>query len=263
MKISNEDLQKLIESLYKNTDKELKTILKSQLTIRGKILNEVANIMLIYSIENDIMSMSKTEQRKEMEKLLIITKMYVKSGAETQISIISDLLTSTVKKELEFFNYNPKGKDIEKIVKEHYKGKHFSSRVWENEKELAKAINKHLDQFVKGKVSVNDIKKIITTDFNNGAYNTKRLVNTEVARVQDRAFNKFGEAVGIKYVRYNAELDSKTCDDCSQYDGKVFRFDKKIELPRHPLCRCYYEIVEDEYNDKVIENFINDSYYEK
>lgn len=261
--LNKKEYNKLVKMLYDNADDELKRILKRQIQIRGKILSEIGNILLIYSIDNNVMAMTKEEQEKEMEKLGKITKQYIQSGARTQIAIITALLGKNIEEQYKFYNYNADKKDIKKIVAEHYKGKHFSDRVWENETEVARQINKHINDFVVGKIDVNDIKHIIMTDFNNGAYNTKRLVNTEVARVQDRAFTRFGEEVGIKYVRYNSELDSKTCDDCQQYDGKVFAFNNKIETPKHPMCRCYYEIVDDEYKGKVETNFKNDKYYEK
>lgn len=244
MKLTDKQVQNFMKSLYKNGDDELKKLFKHQVSVKNNILSEVANIMLIYVIENDVMIMSKLEQDKEMKKLGNMINSYMKADAEMQISIIYNLLNSTVDNTFKFYSYNAKKRDVEKIIKKHYKGKHFSDRVWENEEEVAKYMKKQLDDFLKGKVSVNKIKKNVETLFNSGAYNAKRLAETEISRCASEAFNRFGEEVGIKKVRYNAILDSKTCDDCIQYEGKIFDWDKKIETPRHPMCRCYYDIVE-------------------
>lgn len=243
-KISSKQLQEFIEQLYKNGDKELKTLFKHQVEIRGAILDEIANIMLIYTIENNVMNMSKVEQQKEMQKLSNIIKDYISADATMQISIISGILKNTVNDTYSFYSYNAKKKDVENIINENFKGKHFSSRVWDNEEEVARYLNKQIDNFLKGNISVNKIKKNIEATFNTSAYNAKRLTETEISRCQNKAFNKFGEEVGIRKVKYNAILDSKLCTDCEQYNGKVFDFNSKIELPRHPNCRCYYEVEE-------------------
>ncbi len=243
MKLSKKQVQAFMEQLYSNGDKELKRLFEYQYKIKGAILDEIANIMLIYVIENDVMSMSKIEQKKEMQKLSGIINNYAKSDAEMQIKIISNLLANTVNDTFKLYSYNAKKKDINKILKENFKGKHFSERVWDNENEVAKYLNKQLQDFIKGKVSVNKIKKNVDTTFNSGAYNAKRLAETEISRCQSSAFDKFGEEVGIKKVKYNATL-CNTCDKCKADDGKIFDFKDKIELPRHPFCQCYYDIIE-------------------
>lgn len=244
MKLSEKQVQDFMEQLYKNGDKELKELFKHQYGIKGAILSEVANIMLIYIVENDVIKMSAIEQQKEMNKLNNIINNYIKADAEIQIAIISGLLANTTKDTFRLYSYNAKKKEVEKILKEGFKGKHFSDRVWENENEVAKYLNKQIQDFIKGNVSVNKIKKNIENTFNSGAYNAKRLTETEISRCTSSAFNRFGEEVGIKKVKYNAILDSKTCENCSQYDGKIYDFNNKLDLPKHPMCRCYYDIVE-------------------
>lgn len=242
MKLSEKQVQAFMQSLYDNGDKELKELFEHQYKIKGAILQEVANIMLIYVIENDVIKMSATEQKKEMKKLGNIINSYIKADAEMQISIISNLLANTVSDTFRFYSYNAKKKEVEKIVKEHYKGLHFSSRVWENENEVASYMQKQIEEFLKGKVSVNKIKNNVEDLFNTSAYNAKRLTETEVSRCASSAFDRFGQEIGIKKVRYNAQLEA--CEKCKTYDGKPYDFDDKPYLPKHPLCRCYYDIIE-------------------
>lgn len=243
-KISSKELQDFMEQLYKNGDKELKALFKHQIEIRGAILEEVANIMLIYTIQNNVINISKTEQQKQIKKLSNIIKDYINADATMQISIISGILKNTVNDTYSFYSYNAKKKDVENIINDNFKGKHFSERVWNNEEEVAKHLNKQIQDFLKGDISVNKIKENIEATFNSSAYNAKRLTITEISRCQNKAFDRFAEEVGIKKVKYNAILDLKLCDDCKQYDGKIYEFNKKIELPRHPMCRCYYEVEE-------------------
>lgn len=242
MKLTDKQVQNFMKSLYKNGDSELKKLFKHQLTMKNDVLSEVSNIMLIYVIENDVMSMTTLEQNKEMKKLGNLINSYMKADAEMQISIIYSLLSNTVNGTFEFYSYNAKRKEVEKIIQDHYKGMHFSDRVWENENAVVRHMNKEIKAFIKGEISVNKIKNNIESLFNTSAYNSKRLAETEIARCSNAAFNKFAEKVGVEKVRYNAELES--CPICKPFDGKPFDFDKKLEIPRHPLCRCYYDIIE-------------------
>ena len=246
MKISEKQVQAFMKSLYDNGDKELKRLFKHQYKIKGAILSEVANIMLIYVIENDVMVMSAAEQQKEMQKLSNIINSYMKADAEMQISIISSLLANTTKDTFRFYSYNAKKKEVEKILNESFKGKHFSNRVWDNENEVAKYLNKQIEEFIKGGVSVNKIKNNIEDTFNSGAYNAKRLTETEISRCANSAFNRFAEEVEVKRVRRNEILDSKTCEKCMSHDGDEWDFNnpKKPDLPVHPCCRAYWDIIE-------------------
>lgn len=242
MKLTDKQVQNFMKSLYKNGDDELKKLFKHQLTMKNDVLSEVANIMLIYAVENDVMTMTTLEQNKEMKKLGNLINSYMRADAEMQISIIYSLLNKSVDSTFKFYSYNAKRKDVEKIITSHYEGMHFSDRVWLLENEVVKHMKKELEEFIKGKVSVNKIKKNVETLFNSGAYSAKRLAETEISRCASEAFNKFGDEVGIKKVRYNAELEA--CDKCKPYDGKPYDFDDKPELPKHPFCRCYYDIIE-------------------
>ena len=47
------------------------------------------------------------------------------------------------------------------------------------------------------------------------------------------------KAVGVKDVMWVTEQDHKTCGECKELDGEIFKLD---EAPTkiHPNCRCYY-----------------------
>lgn len=245
MKLTDKQVQDFMKSLYKNGDSELKKLFKHQLTMKNDVLSEVADIMLIYVIENDVMTMTTLEQDKEMKKLGNLVNSYMKADAKMQIDIINSLLSNTVNGTFELYSYNAKRKEVKKIIEDHYKGMHFSDRVWDNENAVAKHMKKEIEDFIKGKTSINKIKKNVESLFNTSAYNAKRLTDTEISRCANSAFDRFAEEVGIKKVRYNAELEA--CPICKPYDGEPFDFDKKLDLPRHPLCRCYYDIADENY----------------
>lgn len=233
-----------IESLYKLAEKQLKIIYRHKRLNRDVLLQEVANILLTYTIANDVMVMDSATIEKEYKKMSKLIIDISKGEAASQEKIIEELLSTVVKETFSFYNYNKGFKDVKKIIEDNFKGKHFSERIWSNEKEVANHLDKKVKDFLKGKVNVNQIRKDIEKTFNASAYNSKRLVETEVSRVSSNAFDRYCEETGVKKVRYNATLDSKLCDDCGKYHDKVFDIKDKLETPRHPCCRCFYTIEE-------------------
>lgn len=243
MKHSQKEVQNFVESLYKKSDETIKELLKHQHKGKKQFEEEVMNLIFTYVVQNDMMNMSRAEQKKEIRKLDKFIDEFYKADAELQIKLLYSLLEDTTGKTFRFYEYNADKKEVKKIVKQAYKGRHFSENVWENETQTAKYMKKQLYSFIEGKVNVNQITTNITKLFNNSHYEARRLAQTEVARCQSAAFDRFGEEVGIKKVKYNATL-CNTCDKCKADDGKVFDFKNKPELPRHPCCHCFYEVYE-------------------
>lgn len=240
------DEEKFMEGLYDEANEDLKEVYKKQKENRDELLKELAIVMLTYTVLDGLMSLRSNDKSKEYKRLssLIISSM--KGQRVIQENVLTNILNNTVKKTFDFYSYNAGLKDVKEIIDSNFKGKHFSDRVWENEQETAKRLHKQVNDFLNGKVNVNQIKKDIEKTYNTSAYNSKRLVETEVNHCSSNAFDRFCIETGVEKVRYNAILDSKLCSDCAQYNGKIFDFNKKIELPRHPLCRCFYEIVDEE-----------------
>ncbi len=52
---------------------------------------------------------------------------------------------------------------------------------------------------------------------------------------------------------WHSEDDERICDDCAEYDGKIFEDKDDIpEVPLHPNCRCWVEEIELDDNGKPI-----------
>lgn len=231
-----------IEELYNEADEELKEVYKQQKESRDDILTEIAMVMLTYTVLDGLMDIKKKDKDKLYKSLSGLIISNYKKTSDKEVKVLTNILESTVKKTFKFYRYNFNLNDVRKIIEDNFKGKHFSERIWENENEVAKKLHSQIKNFLNGKVNVNQIKKDIEKTFNTSAYNAKRLVTTEVSRCSSDSFNSFCEETGVKKVRYNATLDNKLCTDCAQYHDKVFHLKDKIEVPRHPLCRCFYTI---------------------
>lgn len=237
------DEEKFVEDLYEEANEQLKEVYKEQKEIRNELLQEIAMIMLTYTIIDGVMSVRKEDRDKAYKKISSLILINCNNIGKKQVNAINDILKSTVNKTFEFYNYNTNLKDVRKIIESNFKGKHFSERVWENENEVAKYLHKQVNNFLNGKINVNQIKKDIERTFNTSAYNAKRLVTTEVSRCQNEAFRKLCEETNVKKVKRNAILDSKTCDDCYPLNGRVYEL-KDIPQISHPMCRCFYEVYE-------------------
>lgn len=244
MIIMNKELE-FIESLYEMSDEELKKFYKILKSNRDDVLQKIANIMLDYNINNDSMKINSIEKNKLIGKMTSEIKFIFNNVSKEEVEFIDDLLTIVAKESFKFWNYNIDFKDVRKIISENFKGKHFSDRVWNNEQQVAEVLHKSINDFLDGKINVNQIKSTVKNVFNNSAYNTRRLVETEVARVQDNAFKKFCRETEVKNIKRVAILDLNTCQRCAADDGRIYELNKSPDLPVHPLCRCFFTIIDD------------------
>lgn len=245
------DILEFIKSLYDDSDENITDVYKAQKENRDELLKAIASIMLTYTIVNNIMSMSRKEKTETYNKLSKIITDSSREQAKNTEKFIRNTLTNTAGKTFDHYSYNAGLKDVQSIINENFKGKHFSDRVWNNETEVAKHLHKQVNDFLQGKVNVNQIKKDIEKTFNADAYNVKRLTETEISRVQNESFKRLCNETGVKKVKYNATLDSKTCNDCAEFDGKIYELGSEIQIPRHPFVVASMRLL----NDFLIEAF--------
>ncbi len=235
--------EKFIEGLYDEANEQLKEVYKEQKQNRDELLREIALIMLTYTIIDGLMSLKSKNKRNEYRSLSRLITTATQGQKATQTRVINNILGNTVKNTFDFYSYNANLKDVKKIIENNFKGKHFSTRVWDNEKKVAEHLHKQVKNFLDGKVNVNQIKKDIEKTYNNNAYEVKRLVETEVNRCEDDAFKKFCKETGVKKVRRNEVLDRRTCSECADLDGKIYDLNDAPGVV-HPLCRGFNSIEE-------------------
>jgi len=232
-----------IESLYDEADKQIKEVYKEQKDNRDELLKQIANIMITYTVLNDLMKLSIADKKKEYNRLSkVVIKASLGQGA-TQNRVIEEMLSSVINKTYDFYSYNVGLKDVKEIIGNNFKGKHFSTRVWEKEEYVAKHLHKQVNDFLNGKVNVNQIKKNIEKTYNASAYNAHRLVETEINRVEDESFKRFCKETNVKKVMRNEVLDMATCSECEGLNGNIYNLDDAPGVV-HPLCRGFNTIVE-------------------
>lgn len=246
----NDLIIKLLSELYNNLD--VNSIYKNIKRDREVILDRISRVLLTYTVDNSRLVLSAGDRDKLYKDLSAIIDNLCKEEITTEKKLITKVLKESAKDRYGINNYilslgmsfklkKIADKELDKIIKATVKGKNYSSRIWDNKNQIAKVLKSDIKKFLNGEIDVNSIEKKIKDRFNSNAYNSKRLVETEVARVMEESNNKWQEDRNIEYVMYCATLDNKTCDKCKQYDSKVYKKgEEPVKLPQHPLDRCTY-----------------------
>lgn len=240
------------EQLNNKADEQIQEFHVEQKENRDSILNEIAKIMLSYSIVESIMSIGSSDKAKLKSRLNTLIQNKIQSEVNSETLKTKELLESTGKNKYNINNYindigtndkldiNPvEDETLDKISNNKVDNKTWSDRLWDNKNDLQKDLKAEIDDFLNGKTTVNEIEEKIKKKYNKNAYETKRLVHTEIARVQEEINQTWAKEHNIKYQMFMATLDYKTSERCRGLDGKVFEFDdsNKPIPPLHPFCR--------------------------
>lgn len=231
---------KFIKSIY--DDISLDKVYKQQRENETSILQAIAMLILSFLVLDNVMKLKEEEKKTNKAELFLLINSIFILDKNISKKTLETLLIDTTKKVYKYYG----GKELTKkqlrdIVKVSFKGKTFSKRIWDNSNKVSKLLKKDIDKFLKGKISVNDIKNHISKHFKVNKYNINRLVNTEISRVINDATILYCRENNLR-VRYVAELDNKTCHDCKDYDGMTCKVSEiPFELPQHANCRCYWE----------------------
>jgi len=208
-----------------------------------------------------LLSVIETEDslKEDIERLLFlfskgkITKRKLKSE-------INDLINS-------FFDAF--GSDFEEVLQQSYSKSFFETAfvVQLIRNEFKKAVPGNLNMkwhinkesyvedmlFYKGRLQQDILKELnrgiiydqdisVEKAFKTLKNSTKAMIDTECTYAERQGVKSAFDNENIKKYRYLATLDTKTCEDCSELDGKVFLVkDAEVGVnysPMHPHCRC-------------------------
>lgn len=123
-----------------------------------------------------------------------------------------------------------------------FKNATFSERIWLNQDQLKNSLSSVLSNaLIQGK-NPREFIPLIRKKFDVSRCNAKRLLRTEIARVQTQAQAESYEANGIDEYEYIACSLKDVCPLCKEMDGKTFKL-KDMEIgenapPMHPNCHC-------------------------
>lgn len=232
---------------------------------QDRLMQEIANIMLKYDIKEEYLKLSDIDKQKLNKTLTNEVLPLIQGETDETKKAINNLLSNYARDEylfnsfllsigLDFKLKMITDKELKKIINSKVQGELWSSRLWSNKNKLQKELRKEIFDFLNGKTSVNSIYKRLEDLFKRNRYETKRLTETELARVMQEANNKFGENHNVDWQMFSATLDMKTSKICRSYDGKKFRIDDKSKPvpPLHPNCRsCLINIPSADYEPRT------------
>lgn len=179
--------------------------------------------LLRLNIELELLGLISDEERFLLDEL---TK-----SARAEYERLSGILGESI-------NHNEKA--IKTIVNSSFMSATWSDRLWANQTALRAELDKLLHRgIVQGK-NPRELARELRKTFDASVYNSKRLLITEMARVQEEVFEDSMRQAGIGEYEYIAEPTA--CDICADLDGKVFKLEDaevgKNMYPMHPFVNA-------------------------
>ena len=157
---------------------------------------------------------------------------------------------------------------IKKALENEWSGANYSSRIWSNTDNLAKAIKNEVVIGLNKGLNYRTMSQNIAKKFETSYRNAERLVRTETNHIQNQATLMGYTDAGVVKYQFLAVLDSRTSHICSELNGEVFKTENAMEgenyPPMHPHCRSttvpyeYSDSESDSVNETQKEELRND-----
>lgn len=152
--------------------------------------------------------------------------------------------------------------NLKSLVEGDVQAAHFSDTLWTHHEEMMSGLATNLRRAVtmgeNPTKTASAFQRAFEKERQKTSFNAKRLLVTELARVQGNAQKEAYTRSG--YDSYIFLPESKACKVCKPLNDKVFKIkDMKVGLnmfPMHPFCRCSTapELSEEEYERLIKES---------
>ena len=182
---------------------------------------------------------------------------------DTLADVYEDTYTSFVE-DLNFKKGVISSSTIKMALEQEWSGANYSSRIWSNIDNLAKAIKNEVIVGLNRGINYRTMSQNIAKKFDTSYKNAERLVRTETAHVQNQATLMGYKDSGVVKYEFLAVLDSRTSHTCASLNGEVFKTENAMEgenyPPMHPRCRSttvpyeYSDVFSDEPEKEDFEN---------
>nr|DAJ38793.1 MAG TPA: minor capsid protein [Caudoviricetes sp.] len=131
---------------------------------------------------------------------------------------------------------------IKTVLDRPWSGANFSERLWTNTDKLARTVKQEIVNGMIQGINLQTMTKRVSERFETAKKNdVERLLRTEVNYTLNQATLDSYKEAGIEKYEFNATLDSRTSQICSELHGNIFEI-KNIAVglnypPMHPRCR--------------------------
>jgi len=233
-------------------DNKIKPILQAYKRVLEDIRTDIAKIYAEYSVDG-VLKIGKQQRYtilKQIEKKLI---KQAKELGHIDIGYTTKILEDVFKESYYRTAYViDKGMEtaikfdilkpefIRTAVEMPVEDKMFSDRIWDNKSKLIRRVKRDVERAMTEGKSIDKLSRQIKSDFGVSAYESKRLIHTEVARCQSQAQDEIYKNSGVvEKVMWSATLDMATNEEDAKLDGKMWGIDEDHPSPPlHPNCRC-------------------------
>jgi SPP1 gp7 family putative phage head morphogenesis protein len=133
---------------------------------------------------------------------------------------------------------------IKTILDSNWSGKHWSQRLWTDNRLLADNLVKTLTLGISQGKSYYAMARDLKDEMNTGEYQAVRLIRTEATFVANQAKLIALVNSGVDEFEYVAVLDARTSEVCQDHDGAIVKAEEAgfgLNLPPlHPNCRSTF-----------------------
>jgi SPP1 gp7 family putative phage head morphogenesis protein len=248
----DKDLINIKKLLEQKADKDSLELTKAYKKALDDVRKEIALLYFKHSEDGvlDTSKMTQNQMLNQIERMLkqqanllggideqITSQILKKTGEEAGLRTIYSL-NKGLEIGIDTSLLNPKA--IEKVMNRTIDGDRFSDRIWKNKAKLVSRVKKDVEKAIKDGDSIDKLASKIKKDFNVSAYESKRLIHTEVAYMQTEIQESIYEDTDvIEKVMWVASLDDKTRDDHQDYDGQIWDVNEPHPSPKDYInCRC-------------------------
>lgn len=244
--LSNADAKEMLDSLISDRDyNQIKRILENnpKTKQRKELLKKLDTPPYQYRIkrlENMQSQLDKLMNEVYKVEKDVSTDCYINSAFNAYYRNVYNLQKG-MKVAYQFDMLDPEL--IDSMLKSRWSGKNYSNRIWDNTNALAESLKDEMLMGVLTNKTEKEMADTIMNKFAVGAYQARRLIQTESAAMTAFADQQAFKDAGIEKELFIAVHDSRTSQICQHHDRSIVEIAKaKVGVnvpPLHPNCRSH------------------------
>lgn len=244
--LSNADAKEMLDSLISDRDyNQIKRILENnpKTKQRKELLKKLDTPPYQYRIkrlENMQSQLDKLMNEVYKVEKDVSTDCYINSAFNAYYRNVYNLQKG-MKVAYQFDMLDPEL--IDSMLKSRWSGKNYSNRIWDNTNALAESLKDEMLMGVLTNKTEKEMADTIMNKFAVGAYQVRRLIQTESAAMTAFADQQAFKDAGIEKEMFIAVHDSRTSQICQHHDRSIVEIAKaKVGVnvpPLHPNCRSH------------------------
>ncbi len=262
LKQLEKEILKLRIQLEKETNKDIRKVLKVQKKHLENMRKNIGNIYMKYADSEGNLIVNGIDRfhiMQDIERSIInvsrdlidfttsitdetLLKSYVNSYYKTA-NIIQDGISVGI-------NYKIlRPEFIENVLNANFEGQTYSNRIWRNTNKLASKLYDVVGKGISEGTSIQKLSREVKNAFGTSSFNSQRLIRNEMSRIVSSAQDEIYKDSGVvQELLFVATLDDRTSEICQGLDGNRYKLTDsypKIPTDTHIQCRsCYVPIVD-------------------